>query len=75
MKKLGILTIGQSPRPDILGELLPLFDNDIEIFEAGALDGLTMEEIRVRMEGLSGKPVILSKTLATEKVVEILRTI
>lgn len=46
MKKLGILTIGQSPRPDILGELLPLFDNDIEIFEAGALDGLTTEEIR-----------------------------
>ena len=33
------------------------------------------EEIRVRMEVLSGKPVILSKTLAAEKVVEILRTI
>ncbi len=49
MKKLGILTIGQSPRPDILGELMPLFDNDIEILEAGALDGLSAAEI-VKMQ-------------------------
>ena len=51
MKKLGILTIGQSPRIDILGDLLPLWGNHIEILEAGALDGLTMEEIEKMKPG------------------------
>jgi protein AroM len=69
MKKLGILTIGQSPRPDILGELLPLFDNDIEIFEAGALDGLTMEEIREMKPGSDDR--LLVTRLATGSVVRV----
>jgi protein AroM len=44
-KRIGALTIGQSPRPDLvapLEELLP----DCEILQAGALDDLTMEEVR-----------------------------
>lgn len=69
MKKLGILTIGQSPRPDILGELLPLFDNDIDIFEAGALDGLTMEEIRELKPGPDDR--LLVTRLVDDSVVHV----
>ena len=44
-KKIGAITIGQSPRTDVLCDILPILGNNIEILEAGALDGLTNEEI------------------------------
>jgi len=44
--KIGFITIGQSPREDIIPEILPLLGSGIEIVERGALDGLTQSEIR-----------------------------
>ncbi|MGQ9470690.1 MAG: AroM family protein [Candidatus Aminicenantales bacterium] len=46
-KKVGFLTIGQSPRDDILTELIPFFPEQLEILQAGALDGLSRGEIEV----------------------------
>ena len=46
MKKIGMLTIGQSPRADILPGLIEILGKDIEIVEAGALDGKTMEDVK-----------------------------
>jgi len=46
MKKLGIITVGQSPRSDIVAEMAPFFGKDIDIIERGALDGLSMTQIR-----------------------------
>lgn len=43
---LGALTIGQSPRTDMIPEMKPILGPGVEIIEAGALDGLTHEEIR-----------------------------
>ena len=43
--KLGLITIGQSPRVDITPDIRPLFGPDVEFIEMGALDGLTHEEI------------------------------
>jgi len=43
--RLGALTIGQSPRTDIIPELRSVLGNEIEIVEAGALDGLSSLEI------------------------------
>ncbi|MFX0171582.1 MAG: AroM family protein [Candidatus Hodarchaeota archaeon] len=43
--KIGLLTIGQSPREDILPELIPLLNPQLEIAEVGLLDGLNFEEI------------------------------
>ena len=43
--KLGLITIGQSPRTDITPDIIPIFGPDIELLQAGALDGLTKEEI------------------------------
>ena len=43
--KVGIVTIGQSPRVDVIPEIKKLISGDIEIVEKGALDGLTLKEI------------------------------
>lgn len=45
MKKIGGITIGQSPRVDVTPDILPIFGSEVELIEAGALDGLTKEEI------------------------------
>ena len=45
MKKIGMLTIGQSPRDDLIPALKEILGKDIEIAEAGALDDLTIDDI------------------------------
>ncbi|MBL7080194.1 AroM family protein [Candidatus Bathyarchaeota archaeon] len=45
MTKIGMLTIGQSPRDDIIPPLKEILGADHEILEAGALDDVTSEEI------------------------------
>ena len=44
--KVGIVTIGQSPRVDVIPEIKELISGDIEIVEKGALDGLTLKDIQ-----------------------------
>jgi protein AroM len=44
-RKVGAITIGQSPRTDVIPEMQEIFGNNVDILEAGALDGLTKEEI------------------------------
>jgi protein AroM len=46
LKKIGVITIGQSPRIDIIPEMREILGADVEILEAGALDGLTLEEVK-----------------------------
>ena len=43
--KVGIVTIGQSPRVDVIPEIKELICGNIEIVEKGALDGLTLKDI------------------------------
>ncbi|MEM0196195.1 MAG: AroM family protein [Sulfolobales archaeon] len=46
MKRVGLVTIGQSPRLDVVPEVVrALGDLDVEVVECGALDGLSREEI------------------------------
>ena len=45
MKKLGLITIGQSPRVDVTPDLEPIFGPDIQLCQAGALDGITAQDI------------------------------
>ena len=42
---LGLVTIGQSPRDDIVSQMLPLLPSGLDIRQVGALDGLTHEQI------------------------------
>ncbi len=45
MKKIGMLTIGQSPRDDIVPRLTEILGEGYEIVEAGALDDHTIDDI------------------------------
>lgn len=60
MKKLGAITIGQSPRDDVIAEMLPYLGKDVKIIQAGALDELTYEEI-LELEPEDGDNVLVSK--------------
>jgi protein AroM len=46
MMKVGTLTIGQTPRVDIIPEIQKVMGSTIEIVEKGALDGLDLEEVK-----------------------------
>lgn len=43
---VGMLTIGQSPRKDITGEIEAVLNQNIQIVENGALDGLSKKEVQ-----------------------------
>ena len=45
MKKIGAITVGQSPRTDLIPEMEPILGDTVEIIQMGGLDGLTREEI------------------------------
>jgi protein AroM len=45
MKAVGMITIGQSPRDDIVPEMEKLLWPEIRVTQAGALDGLSRAEI------------------------------
>lgn len=42
---VGLVTIGQSPRPDVVPDMAEIIGPGVEIREAGALDGLTRAEV------------------------------
>jgi protein AroM len=44
--KVGAVTIGQSPRDDIILEIRDILGPGVEVIEAGALDGLNLEEVK-----------------------------
>jgi len=46
LRRVGMITIGQSPRTDIIPEMREVLGTDVEILEAGALDGLTLKEVK-----------------------------
>jgi protein AroM len=52
--RVGLLTIGQSPRIDILEELRELLPKDVEVVEAGALDDFDEGYIRANLAPAEG---------------------
>ncbi len=45
MTKIGAITVGQSPRTDLMPDMEQILSNSIEVIQMGGLDGLTREEI------------------------------
>jgi protein AroM len=43
--RIGLITIGQSPRDDIVPEMLAQLGRDVDVIQAGAIDGLTLEQV------------------------------
>ncbi|HJP90155.1 MAG TPA: AroM family protein [Candidatus Limnocylindrales bacterium] len=48
--RVAAVTIGQTPRPDLLEPLVARAGTDVEIIELGALDGLTADELPRRAQ-------------------------
>lgn len=76
--KIGFLTIGQSPRVDITGDL-PKSLGCLEVVEAGALDDLSAEQIEL-LKPKQGETVYVSRLrdgsrvlLAKERLVPLLQ--
>lgn len=57
---LGILTVGQSPRDDVMPHIRPYLPPDTSVVEAGALDGLDDAEIQA-MAPMDGDYVLTSR--------------
>ncbi len=76
---LGILTIGQAPRDDVLPQIVPHLPAGVRIVQAGALDDLTDEEIAALVPG-PGDYVLTSRlrdgravTMAREKIIPLMQ--
>ena len=46
MERIGMVTVGQSPRDDLVPFMTPHFSRPVQVLEAGALDQLALPEIR-----------------------------
>src|SRR5688572_29533438 len=44
--RIGLITIGQSPRDDIVPEMIAQLGREVDVIQAGAIDGLTLEQVR-----------------------------
>lgn len=74
-KRIGALTIGQSPRPDLVAPLENLLP-DCEILQAGALDNLTPDDLPEPSEAAyplvtqmrNGKTVMVEESFITAKL-------
>lgn len=56
--KIGFLTIGQSPRDDVVPDILTILGPGFEVIEQGALDGLTRQEVEALRPGKNDFPLI-----------------
>ncbi|MEM0015124.1 MAG: AroM family protein [Zestosphaera sp.] len=61
MRKVGLITIGQSPRVDVVPEIRKVLeDAGVEIVECGALDKLSREEVKALAPG-EGEYVLVTR--------------
>jgi len=80
MHRVGTITIGQSPRPDITVDLAELLPSPTEILERGLLDELSSREIEALAPTGSDFPLVTrlreghSVVVAKEKLVPLLET-
>ena len=45
MTRVGLITVGQSPRTDVVPDMAAILGSDVDIMEAGALDSLSRAQI------------------------------
>ena len=58
MKTVGMITIGQAPRDDVVPEMEKILGPEVRIVQAGALDGLSGAEIAALAPGPGQFPLI-----------------
>jgi protein AroM len=62
-RKLGTITIGQAPRPDITPILAAAIDPELPTVQVGLLDGLSRAEIAARFAPRPGGAVLITRLL------------
>lgn len=86
VKKVATITIGQSPREDITGDINDLLEKHIRLIEYGVLDGYTLEQVNDLFAAKEGYPrlvtrmkdgtqVIVDEGLVYEKMQECIKRI
>ena len=58
--RVGLITIGQTPRPDLVSDLSQFWNNQFEIIQEGALDGLDDSEIAL-LEPAAGESDLITR--------------
>jgi protein AroM len=64
--RVGMITIGQSPRPDVVPEVVAAAGRPMGIVEAGALDGLNLDEVRRLAPGPGDETLVTRMQDGTE---------
>jgi protein AroM len=64
--RVGMITIGQSPRPDVVPEVTALVGRPMEVIQAGALDGLGRTEVRLLAPGPADETLVTRMQDGTE---------
>ncbi len=60
-KKLGVVTIGQAPREDLVEDFLRNLPTDVEIVQVGALDDLNLEMITSQLSPEVGEIMYITR--------------
>ena len=66
MRKIGMLTIGQSPRDDIMSVMGRYLPADVEVLQRGALDGLNMTAVAELGPRAGERPLVSTMRDGTE---------
>ncbi|OLS03107.1 AroM family protein [Tissierella creatinophila] len=61
MGKLGIITIGQSPRIDLTEDLVNILNENITVIERGILDNYTYQEVIDNFKPSHGEKMLVSR--------------
>lgn len=68
MRTIGVITIGQAPRDDVVPEIEKLLGPGVRVVQAGALDDLTREEI-ARLAPSRGEDALTSRLVDGTEVI------
>ncbi len=68
-KRIGIVTIGQSPRTDVVPEIQIYLGDHVTIIEHGALDGLSLTEVKEYAPEAGMLPLVTRMQDGTEVIV------
>jgi protein AroM len=78
--KICLLTVGHAPRDDLLPDLAPMLSENIGYYEAGGLDGYTVEEIHRAFDPSPGEKTLVTRlaggsmaTLSSDKVLPLVQ--
>jgi len=68
-KRIGMITIGQSPRIDMVPEMRDIIGRNVDVLEIGALDGMSIDEVQARFSPKKGDRILCTRMADGTEVV------